>query len=228
MGPKGQRFKAEFANLLAIIAGSLGRIANEVYLLMHTEVSEVCEPWHVGIRGSSTMPHKINPVMAEEMIALARNVRYNASLITETLVVDHERDLQFFLSETDKLGDSCVSMGKLLTYGEKFAKHLIVNPRRMEQNLGILKGIILSEAVMLELGRRIGRQSAHEVVYEDAMKAIQEEVDFKQVLLEDARVRQHLGEADIDRLLTPERYVGLAPQIVRDVVALSRKEREED
>jgi len=219
---------AEFANLLAIIAGTLGRIAQEVYLLMASEVGEVCEPWQRGLMGSSTMPHKVNPQISEQMMSLARKVRYNASFITEVMVVDHERNLEHFLGELERLEDSCLAMGRLLSYGEDMAKNMTVNPQRMKMNLGILKGLMLSETMMIELGKKLGKQSAHEVIYEDAIKSMEEDIDFKRVLLEDARVSQYLTEADIDRLLNPEGYVGLAPQIARDIVTLSRKEREED
>jgi len=219
---------AEFANLLALIALGLGRIGQEVYLLMATEVGEVCEPWQKGVIGSSTMPHKVNPQIAQQMMSLARKIRYNASFVTEVMMVDHERNLEHFLGEREKLEDSCLIMGELLTYGEDMAKNMTVNPQRMKMNLNLLKGLLLSESVMIELGKKIGKQSAHEVVYEDAMKSMKEEVEFKQVLLEDTRVNQHLTEADIDRLLNPEEYIGLAPQMARDMVSLSRKEREED
>ncbi|MFC1909371.1 adenylosuccinate lyase [Chloroflexota bacterium] len=219
---------AEFANLLAIIAGTLWRIAQEIRLLMATEVGEVREAWHGEVIGSSTMPHKINPQMAEQMISLARRIRYNASLVTEVMVVDHERNLEHFTGERETLEDSCLAIGKLLTYGEDMAKNLTVYPQRMRENLDILKGLLLSESVMLELGQKIGKQTAYEIIHEDATKAIQEVIDFKQVLLEDDRVSQFLTEADIDRILNPEEYIGLAPQMARDMVALSRKEREED
>jgi len=218
----------EFANLLALIALGLGRIGQEVYLLMATEVGEVCEPWQKGVVGSSTMPHKVNPQISQNMISLARKIRYNASFVTEVMMVDHERNLEHFLGEREKLEDSCLIMGELLTYGEDMSKNMTVNPRRMKMNLNLLKGLLLSESVMIELGRKIGKQSAHEVIYEDAMKSMKEQVEFKQVLLEDTRVNQHLTEADIDRLLSPEEYIGLAPQMARDMVLLSRKEREED
>jgi len=81
---------------------------------------------------------------------------------------------------------------------------------------------------MIEPVNKIWKQSAHEVIYEDAMESMKEEVDFKRVLLEDARVNQHLTKSEIDRLLSPEEYVGLAPRMARDMVALSRKERERD
>ena len=217
---------AEFGNLLALIGAALGRIGQEVYLLMATEVAEVCEPWQKGLVGSSTMPHKINPQISQQMISLSRRLRYNASFLMEVMVVDHERNLEHFIGEMDKLDESCSLMGELLTYGEEMAKHMTVYPRRMQLNLNLLKGIMLSESVMLELGKKIGKQAAHEVIYENATKALREELDFKQVLLADFRVSQHLTATELDRLLDPREYIGLAPQIARDAVSLSRRERE--
>jgi len=219
---------AEFANLMAIIAATLWRIAQEVYLLMAAEVGEVCEPWQKGFVGSSTMPHKINPQMSEQMISLARRVRYHASLITEVMVVDHERNLEHFVGERETLEELCRIMGSLLTYGENMAKNMTVYPQRMRKNLDILQGVLLSEAVMIELGKIIGKQTAHEVVYEHAMKALQEGINFKDLLLADSRINQHFTEADIDRMLEPEEYIGLAPRMARDMVALSRQQREKD
>ena len=217
----------EFANLMAMISGCLWRIAQEVYLLMATEVGELCEPWKIGIVGSSTMPHKINPEISQEMISLARKIKYNAGFISEVMVVDHERNLEHFVGEREQMEDSCLTMGKLLSHGENMAKNMTVNPKRMRENLNVLKGLLMSESVMIELGKMLGKQAAHEIVYENATRTIQEEGDFKQALLNDDRVNQHLTEADIDRLLDPEAYIGLAPQIARETVALSRKERKD-
>jgi adenylosuccinate lyase len=219
---------AEFSSLLAIIALALGRIGQEVYLLMATEVGEVCEPWQKGIVGSSTMPHKVNPQMAEIMISLARKVRFNASFLPEVMVVDHERNLEHFLAEREKLEESCLIMAELLTLCGDMARNMTVNPRRMRMNLDLLRGLLLSESIMIGLGKKIGKQSAHEVVYEDAMRSMKEEVDFKQVLLEDTRVSQYLSETDIDSLLNPEKYIGMAPRMTREMVTLSRKERDEE
>ena len=219
---------AEFANLLAIIAATLARIANEVHLLMSTEIGELSEPWRKGLVGSSTMPHKRNPFITETMVSLAKKVRYNAALITEVMVVEHERDVNFLSEEMDALAESCVIMGELLTYAESLAKDLVVYPERMKKNLGILKGLMMSERVMLELGHKVGKQTAHGIIHEDSMKAMEENAEFKQVLLEDPRVNQYLSESHIDRILDPAQYIGLAPQITRDAVALSRKERERD
>jgi adenylosuccinate lyase len=219
---------AEFANLLALIASVLGRIGQEIYLLMATEVAEVCEPWQKGVVGSSTMPHKVNPIITQHIMDLTRKLRYNASFVMEVMMVDHERNLNHHLGEMEKLEESCRIMGELLTYGEDMAKNMTVYPRRMEANLDLLKGLMLSESVMIELGKKIGKQSAHEVIYEDAMKSMKEGGDFRQVLLEDVRVSKHLTKPDIDRLLNPEAYIGLAPQMAKEMVSLSRKERDGD
>lgn len=219
---------AEFVNLLAMIAATLARIANEVRLLMSTEIGEVSEPWRKGLVGSSTMPHKRNPFVTETMLSLAKKVRYDAAIMTEVMIVEHERDGNFLLEEADTLAESCTVMGKLLTCAESLAKGMVIYPERMKENLGILRGLMMSEGVMLELGYKMGKQNAHSVVREDSIKAMDENVDFKRVLLEDPRVSQHLSESDIDRILDPVRYIGLAPQIAKDTVALSRQEREND
>jgi adenylosuccinate lyase len=219
---------AEFAGLLTIIAGTLGRIAQEVYLLMATEVGEVSEPFNKHIVGSSTMPHKINPQMSEQMMSLARKIKHNATFVNEVMLVDHERNLEHFAGEREALQDSCLAMGKLLSYGETMAKGLKVHTERMRANLGILKGLLLSESVMLELGKKIGKKTAYEIIHEDATRALREEIDFKQLLIKDDRVNRYLTRADIDSIIDYKQYIGFAPEIVKDMVALSRKERISD
>ena len=162
------------------------------------------------------------------MVSLARQARKNASLVTELMIVEHERDLEYSLGEWEALKELCLIMGKLLTHGENMAKNVTVNPARMKTNLNLLRGLMLSESIMLELGRNIGKQAAHEIIYDDATKAMREGIEFKQTLLEDTRVGQYLAEADIDRLLNPEKYTGLASQMAKDMITLSRRERAED
>jgi adenylosuccinate lyase len=216
---------AEFANLLALVGGALGRIAQEVYLLMATEVDEVREPWESGVVGSSTMPHKVNPQICQTMMSLGRKLRYDAAFVTEVMLVDHERNLEHFLGEMETLERACTEMGELLTLGEHVARGLTVNATAMRRNLDLLKGLLLSESVMIELGSHVGKQTAHEIVYEDAMEALHGDASFLDVLLADLRVNEHLGRNEIEVLLDPERYTGLAAQMARDVVSRSRLER---
>jgi adenylosuccinate lyase len=219
---------AEVANLLAIAGTSLGRVAQEVYLLMATEVDELREPWEQGVVGSSTMPHKVNPQLCQTMMSLARRLRHEAALVTEVMMVDHERNLEHFLGEAEALECICRTMGELLSNGERMTAGLKVRSFAMSRNLGLLKGLLLSEAVMLELGRYVGKQNAHEIVYEDAMRALQGEATFADVLAADPRVSSHLGRPEIERLLDPQRYTGLAAQITKQAVVRSRAERGPD
>jgi len=218
----------EFANLLTMISATLARIANEVYLLMSTEIDEVSEPWQMGIVGSSTMPHKRNAFLCETIRALSKRVRYNAALVSEVALVEHERDLNFWLAESNPISDSCLFMGEILTDAQNLAKGLIVYPEKMRKNLGALRGLMMSEGMMIKLGHEVGKQTAYDIVYEDSMKTIEKGIDFKQVLMDDPRVMEHLSESDIDRILDPKGYVGLAPKLTRDMVTLSRLEREKE
>lgn len=218
----------EFANLLAMISATLARIANEVCLLMHSEIAEVSEPWQMGLVGSSTMPHKRNPVIAETMRGLAKKVRYNAALVSEVAIVEHERDLNFWLAESNPISESCLLIAEILTHGQNLAQGLIVYPERMRENLGTLKGLMMSEGIMISLGHKVGKQRAYEIVYENSMKTIDKGTNFKRALMDDPRVTEHLSESEIDQILDPKAYIGLAPKITRDMVLLSRQEREKD
>ena len=174
------------------------------------------------------MPHKINSPISQNMMSLARKLRHSALFVMKTAMVEHKRNLEHFLGERGKLEDPCRALGEILTRGDNVAKNLTVNALQMKRNLDLLKGVLLSEAVMIELGKKIGKQFAHELIHEHATKAIKEETDFKQLLLSDTKVNQHLSEADIERLLDPGEYIGLAPQIARRVASQSRAERKED
>ena len=218
----------EFGNLLALAGGALGRMAQEIYLLMATEVDEVREPWEAGIVGSSTMPHKVNPQICQTMTSLARRLRYEAAYLTEVMLVDHERDLEHFLGEREALERACMVMGELLALAERLVSGLTVDTARMRRNLDLLEGLLLSESVMIELGKLVGKQTAHEIVYEDAMEAAKGSMSFQAVLVADPRVNCHLSKEQIEVLLDPQNCVGLAPQIAREVVARSRLERERE
>jgi adenylosuccinate lyase len=217
---------AEFASLLALTGAALGRIAQEVYLLMATEVDELREPWGVGTVGSSTMPHKVNPQICQTMMSLARKLRYDSAFVAEVMLVDHERNLEHFLGEMETLERACTTMGELLACGEMMARGITVNVEAMRRNLDLRKGLLLSESVMIALGEHTGKQTAHEILYEDAMSVMTQGGSFREALMNDPRVTRHLSRERIDLLLDPERYLGSAPQITEEAVALSRRERE--
>jgi adenylosuccinate lyase len=218
---------AEFACLLAMCAGTLGKIANEIYTLQRTEVSELEERVGSAV-GSSTMPHKRNPRNCETSLELAIRVKYFAMMQLDGMKVEHERGMSGWYIQRDTIGDMCLIMGDLLSKMKIVTRDLVVNSARMRKNLEITKGLILSEPVMFELGKSIGKQTAHEVIFDATNKAFEESMSLKSVLLDDARVSQYLTSEDLDRILDPMKHTGLSSKIARDMVALTRKEREQD
>jgi adenylosuccinate lyase len=208
----------EIACLLTQVTGTLGKIANEVRLLQQSEVDELREPFHLGKVGSSTMPHKQNPSTCELIVALARLVRGTLVPLTDAAFQEHERDAACWRIEWAALPEAWVYAGAVLHHMRGVADGLGVLEDRMARNLDLLGGLLLSERVMLALGQRIGKQTAHEVVYDVAMRAQREGVAFREALLADTRVAPHLDRATLEALLDPRAYLGLAPDLVDRIV----------
>ena len=212
-------------NVLALIAGTLGKIGNETVTLQKTEFSELEEPWAEGNIGSSTMPHKRNPNAGEGMYSLSKIVKANLLMIHESLIQEHERDGAHWKIEWVALPEAFILTGGILAKAKKVLKDLRVNSVRMAQNLNALKGLLLSEPVMLHLGEKIGKQTAHQVVYEVAMKTFEQEGSFKEFLLKDPRVNQHVTAEELDCLLDPQAYTGYSREITERVVGKARRAR---
>ena len=205
---------AEVVCAYALVGGTLAKIANEVIDLQKTEVAEVEEPFHRGKVGSSTMPHKRNPSGCEHVVALGRLLHAQVAPALQSMVAAHERDKRAGVTEQAVLPEASCLVAGMLRGIQGILSGLHVYPDRMQANLGLLDGLLLSEAVMLALARHIGRQRAHEVVYELCMDAVEERRPLKRVLLEDPRVSPYLGPADLDALLDPARYTGLSGRFV--------------
>ena len=211
--------QAVFSSTLAICAGTLARIAHEVLTLQRSETMEIEEPFFMGKIGSSTMPHKRNPQVVEGIIAVCRNVRSIAPSIVEAMFCENERDWGCLLSEWEGIPRQCHLLGQALEKTKYVLKDLIVYPKHMEQNLKKLHGLIMSECVMMHLAPCMGRLTAHEVVYEDSMKAYEEETYLGAVLKSDPRVTEVFSEAEIDHMMDPHTYIGYAPEFVDRVLA---------
>ena len=216
---------AEYASILGLVAGTLTKIANEVFHLQATEVNEVEEPFNPGKVGSSTMPHKRNPSICETMITVGRTLRYDVAIMQETLVQTHERESAVWKMEWKALPEICMGLGLMLSLGRTVLEHLVVKPERMRENLDRLGGLLLSERVMFFLGEKLGKQTAHEVVYEAAMAAQETGGTLEAALLRDARVKDVAGSAELAAILDPTTYVGLAPELVDRALAQTRAER---
>ena len=215
--PARDRF-AEYVSVLSITGATLAKIANEVINLEHTEVSELYEPFSEGKVGSSTMPHKRNPSTCEAVVGVSRALRYNAAIVVEGMVIEHERDGSSWRAEWKALPESCLMMGGMLSMMKYVLEGLDVDVEQMRENLDRLGGFLLSERVMFALSGKVGKQTAHDLVYEASMHGIEKGVTFERSLMENKKVRDALSADELRAALDPTTYVGLAPQIVERVV----------
>lgn len=215
----------EWFQLLTLVSGTADKIGHEVYNLQRPEIGEVSEGFVSGTVGSITMPHKRNPEIAEHLGTLARVIRYNAALIAESQVHDHERDGRAWKSEWAVLAETSMAAAKLLALTNTLTAHLVVHPERALANLEASRGFVLSEAVMLALGERVGKQSAHSLVYQTAMKAHETGRSLKEAILDNPAIRQHLSVEEIETLFDYRRHTGLCAEFVDRVVAMTRKDR---
>ena len=213
---------AENICLLGLLAASCGKIAREIYTLMKTEYGEVEEPVPSGTVGSSTMPQKRNPKLCQDVIAAAAEVRAAVPLALEAMQTEHEADRTTSLMMDSAESRACIAMGDALSRLGEVARGLKLDPGRMRRNLDVSGGLIMAEAVMLELGATLGRQHAHDVVYEAAQDAVVKARSFSQVLAADPRVTAHLDAAAIEKLLDPVAYTGLCADMGREAAARAR------
>ncbi len=209
---------AELSCVLAICTSTAGKIAHEIYCLQKTETAELEEPFTMGKVGSSTMPHKRNPPACEGIVAISRIVRNTAALGIETIMAEHERDKIVLQTEREFVSRICCLSDAAALKLAYVTGNLSVRSDKMERNLFTQKGLLLSEAVMMKLGDKIGRQEAHEIVYEICMDVFENDGTFKEGLLSHALIANQLREPDIDAMLDPHAYTGLAGQFVDSVV----------
>jgi len=215
---------AEFVCWSAITASSLDRIATEIRNLQRTEILEVAEGFEASAQvGSSTMPHKQNPVDCEKVSGLAKVMRGLVVPALENIPLWHERDLTDSSSERFIIPLSFIVLDEMLTTMERVLKSLRVFPENMRRNLGLTKGAILSEAVMMALARKgMGRQAAHEVLRKASVRAFNEGRGLKDVLAEMKEVTSLLTAEELEEILKPENYIGKAPELVERAVAAAR------
>jgi adenylosuccinate lyase len=213
----------EFVCVYAMIGSTLSKIANEIIVLQRTELAEVEEPFHMGKVGSSTMPHKRNPMMCEAIVAAGKLIQMQVVPALSDMIAENERDMRGWQAEWSFLAETCCFLSGMLFYTNTVLGGLQVYPANMQRNLDLLHGLLLSENVMLVLGAKIGRQEAHELVYQLSMKAFENNIPFKQLLLEHPQVNKHLTEKQLSDILDPTKYTGLAAQFV-DRVTGKRKQ----
>jgi 3-carboxy-cis,cis-muconate cycloisomerase len=205
---------AETVNLLALVTGSLGKIATDIMIMASTEFAEVYEPFVKGRGASSTMPQKRNPISSELMLAAAKAVRQHAGLMVDAMIQDFERATGPWHAEWIALPESFIFSAGALHQAKFALGGLIVDTDRMRHNLGISRGLIVAEAVMMGLAPAIGRQQAHDVVYDACRTASDTGCTLADALWQLPAITGHFDRADIDRLTDPANYLGLAPEMV--------------
>lgn len=213
----------EFVNWMAMSEATLAKMANEIRVLMKPEFGEVEEPIKEGTVGSSTMPHKRNPNLSEETQALGKILRSYAGTMLEAMETEHERDIGTWRCEFLILPEACMAFSAALRNSRTMLEGLKVNPERMVKNLYLTQGLIMSETFMFALGEKIGKQKAHDAVYELSMKAVHEGKSFSTVIQEDPEMKKFFLAEQLAQLLDPSAHTGLASQVVERVLAALRK-----
>jgi adenylosuccinate lyase len=213
---------AENVMLLGLLAATCGKIGREIYTLMRTEYGEVEEPVPPGTVGSSTMPQKRNPKLCQDIIAAAAEIRAQVPLALEAMTTEHEADRTTSLMMDTAEQRACIATGDMLSRLGAVMRGLRLDPARMRANLDLGGGLIMAEAVMLELGAAIGRQHAHDAVYDAAQDAFVQGRPFGDLLAADQRVAAHMGAQQIAALLDPAAYTGLCADMAREGAARGR------
>jgi 3-carboxy-cis,cis-muconate cycloisomerase len=213
---------ADYSCRLALLSTSCGRIGGEIYTLMKQEFGEAREPVPAGTVGSSTMPQKRNPILSQDLLTGAAEIRTTLPLALEAMQSEHEANranTQMMRRATHRI---CEGLGDMLARVLVIARGLTVDEQRMRENLDLTGGLILAEALMLELGRHVGRQDAHDIVYEVSEQAFAPGSNFSQLLAADSRITEHLSTTQIDALLDPTLYTGQCALLADEQAALAR------
>ena len=215
---------SEIVNFLAMLGGTLGKIALDLMIMSSNEMGEVSEPFVPHRGASSTMPQKRNPISSEVILAASKLLRANAGLVLDAMVSDFERASGPWHLEWVAVPESFVVAVGSLAQADFALSGLVVNVGAMEKNLGSTKGLIVAEAVMMELAKHIGRQRAHDVVYEACKESIEGErgSSLLEVLLEKPEVTGAVAETKLKCLCEPSNYLGAAGLMVDNVLALHR------
>lgn len=209
---------AEFISLLAMITATIAKIGDEVYELQRAEISELREPFTPGTVGSITMPHKRNPELSEHVGSLARLVRANADLATQAMIHGHERDGRSWKSEWVLLPEACLYTGVSVAAAVSILEGLEVDAEQMLNNLNAQRGYPMSEPVMRALADRVGKHTAHRIVFDTALAGREADIDFRSALRADDRLAD-LSDEEIDRLLDPRNALGSIPRFIDSVLA---------
>jgi 3-carboxy-cis,cis-muconate cycloisomerase len=213
---------AEVGCFLGLVTGTLGKIAMDVKLMMQTEVAEVYEPFLHGRGSSSTMPQKRNPISSCYIHACASVVRQHAAALLDAMIADHERSTGPWEIEWIALPEAFLLTAGALAQAKLLLAGLEVDAGRMRANLDLTHGLVVSEAVMMGLAPYLGRERAHDLVYDICREAIRQERSLLSLLQENGEITRHVSGSALEKLCDPARYLGQAGVMVDRVLAQRR------
>lgn len=217
---------AQFVSTLAIIGGSLEKMATEIRALQRTEVLEAEEPFSSGQTGSSAMPHKRNPELCERVCGLSRLLRGHSVTSMENMALWHERDISHSSNERIILPDSCMTLDYMLHIFTGIMKGLQVYPDNMKRNLELTQGLVFSQHVMLALvGKGLSRQKAYEMTQRNALKAWKTKTSFLSLLKADKEVIKHLNSRELKDIFDYNRFLKYVDTVYKRLGLIKRSRR---
>lgn len=216
----GQRERiADLGCTLAVLLGSLGKMARDLSLMAQTEIGEFSEPSGDGRGGSSTLPHKANPVACARIIAAARRAPGLAATLLGAMDQEHERALGGWHAEWETLPELFRLASAALESACFIAEHGRFDTERMRANLGVTNGLVFAEAASIALGRKIGKSAAHKLIERAARRAVAEKRSLRDCIEGDEEIAPYFDAPALDALFTPENQLGSAPEFVKRTIA---------
>ena len=213
---------AETGALLGLIGGTLGKLSMDVKLMMQTEVGEVFEPYHHGRGSSSTMPQKRNPIASCYIHAAISVVRQHSAALMDAMVADHERSTGPWEIEWIVLPEAFCLIAGALKQSRSIVEGLEIDAAAMMRNIEMTGGLVMSEAVMMGLGPYIGREYAHDLVYDLCRESLAKKTPLIELLAAHPQIKPHVGRAELQRMLDPANYLGQSGAMVDRVLEMMR------
>jgi 3-carboxy-cis,cis-muconate cycloisomerase len=210
---------AAIANTLGSLTGTLGKIARDVSLLMQTEVAEFMEPAARGKGGSSTMPHKQNPIASAIILSAATRTPGLVATILSAMVQEHERGVGGWHAEWETLSEIVRLTAGALAATKEIAFGFTAEPSTMRHNLDLLHGVTMAEAVSFALAKKLGRAEAHHIVETISQRALREQVSMHQAVADEPSIAQHFTPPEIANMLNPSNYLGATDAFIDRVLA---------
>ncbi|MCF6186974.1 MAG: adenylosuccinate lyase family protein [Desulfobulbaceae bacterium] len=208
----------EFLSTMAMISGTLAKVADEIRCLARNEIGEMEEPFQMGKIGSSTMPHKRNPEMCEQVVVLSKLIKSNAGLGFEGLLNEHERDYRSVRLEWVTVTDTSLFTCGLLGLMKDILDDLRIHEDKVRENVNRAAPLISTEALMFFLGRSIGKQTAHTLIYETSMEAIETGKPLLDLLMIRPEINGHFSREKMQQAMLPECHVGMSQPLTQRTI----------